>query len=67
MLGENKAIRALVPGDEAQLVNYLTATEPDAGLVLNFGAGRLEFNANPGRIGRQLPDRMDRMNRMNSY
>ena len=22
-------------------------------------------NANPGRIGRQLPDRMDRMNRMN--
>jgi len=24
-------------------------------------------NANPGRIGRQLPDRMDRMNRMNGY
>jgi len=26
VLGENKAIRALVPGDEAHFVNYLTAT-----------------------------------------
>ena len=43
VLVENKAIRALTPRDEAQLVNYLTATELDIGLLLNFGAGRLEF------------------------
>ena len=43
VLVENKAIRALAPRDEAQLVNYLTATELDTGLLLNFGAPRLEF------------------------
>jgi len=43
VLGENKAIRALVPGDEAHFVNYLTRPEPDTGVVLNFGAGRLEL------------------------
>ena len=43
VLVENKAIRALTPRDEAQLVNYLTATELNTGLLLNFGAGRLEF------------------------
>ena len=43
VLVENKAIRSLTPRDEAQLVNYLTATQLDIGLLLNFGAGRLEF------------------------
>lgn len=40
---ETKAVRNLAPTHEAQLVNYLTATRLDVGLLLNFGASRLEF------------------------
>jgi len=40
---ENKAVQALVPAHEVQLVNYLTATGIEIGLLLNFGAGKLEF------------------------
>lgn len=40
---ENKALRALLQVHEVQLVNYLTATGIDVGLLLNFGAERLEF------------------------
>ena len=43
VLLENKPIRALAPRDEAQLVNSLTATELDTGLLLVSSAGRLEF------------------------
>jgi GxxExxY protein len=43
VLVENKAVRALVPAHEAQLVNYLTATGIDVGLLLNFGATSLQF------------------------
>jgi GxxExxY protein len=40
---EVKAIQALAKAHEVQLVNYLTATELDEGLLLNFGGERLEF------------------------
>ena len=40
---ENKAIQKLAPAHEAQLVNYLTATGIEIGLLLNFGAASLEF------------------------
>lgn len=40
---ENKAVRTLSQAHEIQLVNYLTATNMNIGLLLNFGAGRLEF------------------------
>ena len=40
---EVKAIRTIAPGNEAQLVNYLTAVNIDVGLLINFGARRLEF------------------------
>lgn len=40
---ENKACRALTQAHEVQLVNYLTSTNMEIGLLLNFGAGRLEF------------------------
>jgi GxxExxY protein len=40
---ENKAIHALYPINEVQLVNYLTATRVDVGLVFNFGSDRLQF------------------------
>ena len=40
---EIKAVRALDKAHEVQLVNYLTATGIDEGLLLNFGALSLEF------------------------
>lgn len=43
VLIENKAVRTLSQAHEIQLVNYLTATKMNIGLLLNFGAGRLEF------------------------
>ena len=43
LLVENKAGQALAAAHEVQLVNYLTATGLDEGLLLNFGAVRLEF------------------------
>jgi GxxExxY protein len=40
---EEKAVQALAPAHEVQLVNYLTATGIEIGLLLNFGAPRLEY------------------------
>ena len=40
---EIKAVQTLVKRDEVQLVNYLTATRKEIGLLLNFGADSLEF------------------------
>jgi len=40
---ELKAIQNLVSSHEVQLVNYLTATRIDTGLLLNFGADSLQF------------------------
>jgi len=34
---ELKAVRALAPAHEAQLINYLKATNIEVGLLLNFG------------------------------
>lgn len=43
LIVELKAIQTLSPKDEVQTVNYLTATRKDEGLLLNFGAERLQF------------------------
>lgn len=43
VLVEIKAVHALVPAHEAQLVNYLAATGMELGLLINFGADRLAF------------------------
>jgi GxxExxY protein len=43
VLIENKAVQALASAHEVQLVNYLTATGIEIGLLLNFGAPRLEY------------------------
>ena len=40
---ELKANHAFVSGNGAQLVNYLVAAGMETGLLLNFGAERLEF------------------------
>jgi GxxExxY protein len=43
ILIEIKAVQSLMAAHEAQLVNYLTATGIEIGLLLNFGGTRLEF------------------------
>ncbi len=43
VLCELKAAAALSKADEVQLVNYLTATNHDIGLLLNFGSASLQF------------------------
>lgn len=43
VLIENKAVLTLNTAHEVQLVNYLTATSVEIGLLINFGAARLEF------------------------
>ena len=43
VLIENKAVQALNKAHEIQLVNYLVATQIETGLLLNFGAQRLQF------------------------
>lgn len=40
---ELKAVQHLTPIHEAQLVNYLTATHKDHGILINFGSERLEI------------------------
>lgn len=37
VLIELKAVRKLLPGHEAQIINYLKATDIDLGLLMNFG------------------------------
>jgi GxxExxY protein len=43
LIVELKAVQALATAPEVQTVNYLVATGIDFGLLLNFGAERLEF------------------------
>ena len=40
---ELKAVNNIVPAHEVQLVNYLSATHIDNGLLINFGASKLEI------------------------
>jgi len=40
---EVKAVSALTPADEAQLLNYLAMSKIKRGLLLNFGSKSLEY------------------------
>ena len=40
---ENMAVEQLCQAHEVQLVNYLTATEYDVGLLFNFGSPSLQY------------------------
>ena len=40
---ELKSVRRVVKAHEVQLVNYLTATGKDVGLIINFGERRVEI------------------------
>lgn len=43
LIVELKALQHLLPEHEAQLVNYLAATNTQEGLLINFGAPSLQF------------------------
>lgn len=60
LIVELKAIQTLATAHEVQTVNYLVATKKDVGLLLNFGAERLEFKKKF-----RLP-KADKPNRSNS-
>ena len=47
---ELKAVKALAPEHEAQVINYLNATGIQVGLLINFGNPRLEFKRFTRRI-----------------
>lgn len=40
---ELKTVRALTPEHQAQVINYLNATEIEVGLLVNFGNPKLEY------------------------
>ena len=40
---EVKAVRALLPEHQAQVINYLKATKMDVGLLVNFGGAKVEI------------------------
>lgn len=43
ILVELKAVKALLPEHQAQIINYLKATGIDVGLLINFGNQKLEY------------------------
>jgi hypothetical protein len=49
-----KAVRALAPEHQAQIINYLNATSIEVGLLINFGNPRLEYK----RFTRSKTDRI---------
>lgn len=40
---EVKAVKAIAPEHQAQIINYLNATGVEVGLLINFGHPKLEY------------------------
>ncbi len=58
LICELKAISCLTKADEVQVVNYLTATNHNVGLLLNFGATSLQFKRKHRRTA-SVPESAD--------
>ncbi len=50
---ELKSVSCIVKAHEVQLVNYLTATKTDVGLIVNFGENKVEVKR---KVRSLLPD-----------
>ncbi len=61
LLIENKVVSTLVQAHIRQLINYLSATGIDQGLLLNFGAESIEFRTKERQYRKQSgpPDDVD--------
>lgn len=65
---ELKAVNMLLPRHEAQLVNYLCATQIDDGLLINFGTDKLQYKhkyrqlANPVNPVKNTPETIHPVN-----
>jgi GxxExxY protein len=64
LICELKATSALTKADEVQVVNYLTATNHDVALLLNFGAASLQFKRKHRRAA-STPESADFRNPVN--
>jgi GxxExxY protein len=64
LICELKAISALGKADEVQVVNYLTATNHEVGLLLNFGSASLQFKRKHRRAA-STPETADLLNPVN--
>jgi GxxExxY protein len=40
---ELKAMKAILPEHQAQIINYLRATRIEVGLLINFGSSKVEY------------------------
>lgn len=52
---ELKAVESILPVHEVQVVNYLTATNLDVGLLINFGSSSLQFKRKHRRKSQDQP------------
>jgi len=64
LICELKAISTLTKADEVQVVNYLTATNHEVGLLLNFGTSSLQSKRKHRRPA-AIPETADLLNPVN--
>ena len=57
---ELKAVRALLPEHQAQILNYLKATGVDVGMLINFAKPRLEYRRFERRMKESNEDERDK-------
>ncbi|MFZ4394797.1 MAG: GxxExxY protein [Kiritimatiellia bacterium] len=60
---ELKAVKALAPEHQAQIINYLNATGIEVGLLINFGNPKLEYK----RFTRNKKMNMDEQDRQDEH
>jgi len=60
---ELKAVKALAPEHQAQIINYLNATGIGVGLLINFGSPRLEYKrfTRKAKFNMDIHDELDEM------
>ena len=57
VLLELKAVKALAPEHQAQVINYLKATGLKVGLLINFGSAKLEYKRLYNKDRQDLQDK----------